>query len=204
MELKFKDQTYTEESLKSMSDEDLLTLRNEIAESISAAPVSGFKDHDAAVAQTWKALTKAQTAPAKGEKPAKAPKAPKEPKERKPRGIPKSSMPKEIKRPTRKHFATILKVGEHDGTGKHGRPERWPNYTDGMTIAQVIEGNGTETWDVYNWESLGIMKVVEPTDAEYAERRAAWFQAKGRPDPELVKAEKASKAKVKAEETAEA
>lgn len=207
MEYKFKDQTYTEETLNAMEMDQLLALRNEVAASIGATSIAAFKDKETGVAQTLKALKKASEAPATvGEdgKPAKVKKI-KEPKERKPRGIPKSSEPKEIKRPTRRHFATIEKIGEHDGTGKHGRPERWPNYRNGMTIAEVIEGNGTEPWDVMNWEKHGIMKITLPTEAEYAERRAAWFKAKGHVDPEIEKAEKAKKAaEAKAAESTEA
>lgn len=197
----FEGTEYDNATLEGMTDEDLLTLRNKVAESLGATSVSGFKDHASAVAQTMKALEKfaaSEEKPAKGKSKAKAPK------ERKPRGIPKSAQPHEIKRPTRKHFSTITKTGEHDGTGKHGRPDRWPNYKDGMTIADVIEGNGTEPWDVYNWEKQGIMKVTEPTDEEYAERRAAWFKKHGRTDPEVEKAEKAAAKAAKEAEKAEA
>lgn len=198
----FEDKEYDQESLSAMEESDLLALRNKIAGSLGVAEIKSFKDKETGVTQTLKALEKASKEAEKPKTEKKA-KAKKEPKEKKPRGIPKSAEPKEIKRPTRRHFATIEKVGEHDGTGKHGRPERWPNYTDGMTIADVIEGNGTEPWDVYNWEKHGIMKVHEPTDDEYAERRAAWFKAKDRVDPEVEKAEKA-KAREKAKQEKEA
>lgn len=197
-DLTFNGNTYTKESLEAMSEDDLLKLRNEVAASMSVAAITSFKDKAAGVAQTMKALEKA----AKAEQP-KAAKEKKPPKERKPRGIPKSAEPKEIKRPNRGHFATIKIVGEHDGTGNHGRPDRWKNYKNGMTMAEVIEGNGTEPWDVYNWQKHKLMEVVEPTDAEYAERRAAWFKKHGRKDPEMEKQEKAeAREKAKAEREA--
>lgn len=181
--IKFLDKEYTKESLDEMSDEDLLELRNLVASNLGVASVKSFKDHATAVAQTWKALERFDKADETAEEKPKK----KEPVERK---LAKSAMAGVVKRPSRKHFATIEKIGEHDG-GSHGRAHRWPNYKDGMTIADVIETEGTEPWDVYNWEKMGIMKIHEPTDQEYAERRAAWFKKHGREDPEVVKARKA-------------
>jgi hypothetical protein len=196
--IKFLTTDYTQESLKALDDEKLLELRNLVATNLGVASVRGFKDREAALEQTWKALEKYEAEGQKeageaGEKPVKAkkePKAPKEPKERKPA---KSSAPGIVKRPTKKMFSTIEKIGEHNGS-THGRAHRWPNYKDGMTIVDVIEGDGTEPWDVYNWEKQGIMKVTEPTDAEYDERRAAWYVKHGLKDPEALKAEKAKEA----------
>lgn len=196
--IKFLTTEYTQESLKALDDEKLLELRNLVATNLGVSSVRSFKDRETGLEQTWKALEKYEAEGQKeageaGEKPVKAkkePKAPKEPKERKPA---KSSAPGIVKRPTKKMFSTIEKVGEHNGS-THGRAHRWPNYKDGMTIVDVIEGDGTEPWDVYNWEKQGIMKVTEPTDAEYAERRAAWYKKHGLTDPEVTKAQKAKEA----------
>ncbi len=205
----FLSTAYTLAVLQTMDTDKLLELRNLVASNLGVAAVRSFKDHDTAVEQTWKALEKFEStstaeagdAPAAGAKPAKAPKAPKEPKERKPA---KSSAPGLVKRPTRKMFSTIEKIGEHDGS-THGRAHRWPNYKNGMTIVDVIEGDGTEPWDVYNWESKGLIKVTEPTDAEYAERKAAWYAKHNLVDPDVAKANKAAeKAEAKAKREAEA
>lgn len=187
---------YTQAGLAAMTDDKLLELRNLVATNLGVANIRSFKDHDTAVEQTWKALEKFEsTATAEGgeggvaEKSVKVKKekAPKEPKERKPA---KSSGPGIVKRPSKKMFATIEKIGEHNGT-THGRAHRWPNYKDGMSIVDVIEGDGTEPWDVYNWEKQGILKVTEPTDEEYATRRAAWYAKHNLTDPEAAKATKA-------------
>ena len=195
--IKFLTTDYTQESLKALDDEKLLELRNLVATNLGVASVRSFKDRETGLEQTWKALEKYEAEGQKeageaGEKPVKAKKekAPKEPKERKPA---KSSAPGIVKRPTKKMFSTIEKIGEHNGS-THGRAHRWPNYKDGMTIVDVIEGDGTEPWDVYNWEKHGIMKVVEPTDEQYAERRAAWYAKHGLTDPEVTKAQKAKEA----------
>lgn len=104
--------------------------------------------------------------------------------------VPKSSKAKAIKRPNRYMFSKIEIVGKHDGTGKHGRPKRWPNYKNGMTLAEIEETEGTERWDVLHWEKLGLMKIHEPNDDEYKARRRAFYKAKGIEDPELAKSKK--------------
>ena len=200
MEINFNDKSYTEAGLADMSVDDLLTLRNEVAVSLGVAEVKGFKDQAAGAIQTWKALQRHDKALATSEKKAAKAKAP--PKER---GLAKSAEAKTVKRPNQKMFSTIKKIGEHDGT--QGRTHRWPNYKDGMTIVDVIETEGTEPWDVYNWVGQGIMSVTEPTAEEFAERKAAWYKKHGLTDPEeakRLKAEEQAKAKAEREEAAAA
>lgn len=196
--INFQGTDYTQASLKDMSIDDLLTLRNAVAADLGVAEVKGFKDQATAEAQTWKALERvaSNTDDTKAKK--TKPKAP--PKER---GLAKSAEAKFVKRPTKKMFSTITKTGEHDGT--QGRAHRWPNYKDGMTIVDVIETEGTEPWDVYNWQGQGIMTVTEPTDEEFATRKAAWYKKHGLTDPEEAKRLKAEeRAKAKAEREAAA
>ena len=198
-QITFLEQTYDEATLGQKTDEELLNLRNLVATNLGVATVKAFRDHDTAVAQTWKALEKFESTAAAeaadagpkvaGEKTIKAAKPPKPPKEAKDRKPAKSSGPQLVKRPTRKMFATIEKIGEHDGT--QGRAMRWPNYKNGMSIVEIMEGDGTEPWDVSNWTAKGIMKVNEPTDEEYASRRAAWYASHNLKDPDLDKADKA-------------
>ena len=190
----FLGKEHSQATLAAMTDSDLLELRNLVAANLGVASIRAFKNHEQAVEQTWKALEKFDTvateegagAEPKAKK-VKEPKAPKEPKDRKPA---KSSSAGFVKRPTRRMFATITKMGAHDGT--QGRQHRWDNYKDGMTIVDVIETEGTEPWDVYNWQSKGIMSVTEPTDAEFAERKAAWYTKHGLVDPDLSKEQKAA------------
>lgn len=190
--VKFNDTDYTEASLANMSLEDLLSLRNLIATNLGVATVKGFKDQQTAATQTWKALQRFESGKSADASTAKPKKEPKE------RGLAKSAESKLVKRPTKKMFSTIKKVGEHDGN--QGRGHRWPNYKDGMTIVDVIETEGTEPWDVYNWQSQNIMTIIEPTDAEFVERKAAWYKKHGLTDPEASKAAKAEeRAKAKEE-----
>lgn len=186
----FLSKEYTHESLSAMGMPELLELRNLIASNLGVATIRSFKDQEVAVEGTWKALEKFEKISAEGETgeapPKKEPKAPKQPKDRKPA---KSSAPGIVKRPSRKMFSTITKTGEHNGT-THGRAHRWPNYRDGMTLTEVVEGDGTETWDVYNWADKGIMTVTEPTDEEYAARKAAWYESHNLIDPDALKDQK--------------
>ena len=205
--VKFLDKDYSEANLRDLSIEDLLSLRNLVATNLGVASVRSFKDHDTAVAQTWKALLKFEETAAEDGDGADEPKtkatktkAPKEPKERK---LAKPAEPQFIKRPTRKMFAQVKILKEH--TGAEGRAHRWPNYKDGMLIIDAVEGEGTIPWDIMNWAKQGLMEVIEPTDAEYAERRAAWYKKHGREDPDLAKEREAEeKAKAKAEREAAA
>ena len=184
----FNGTEYTQASLAAMSVDDLLVLRNEVAASMDISSVNGFKSPEAGVAQTLKALqrsVKEADAPKKTAKKAKAPAKPKGP-----RALSKSAEAKTIKRPTQKMFAVIKKTGEHDGT--QGRQHRWDNYKDGMTMVQVIEGSGTEPWDVHTWVGKGIMSLTEPSDAAYPALKAAWYKRHKLTDPDVVKADKAA------------
>lgn len=153
----------------------------------TAAPAAAGTDKAAAKAakEAEKARKAEERAKAKAER--DAAKANKEPKER---GLAKSADAKLVKRPSRSMFATIHKIGEHNGSS-HQRAHRWPNYNDGMTMVDVIETQGTEPWDVHNWVDHGIMEIRQPTDEEYTERRAAWYAKHKLKDPEAQKLEKA-------------
>jgi hypothetical protein len=204
----YKDTEYTKESLDAMSDEALLVLRNQIAEELGVASVRAFKDHAMAVDQTWRTLEKrAEKALAQTVDPSQ-PKTPKVKKEKVNktttiRGLAKSAEAKIVKRPTRVMFSTLMKIGTHDGT--QDRAHRWPNYKDGMTIVDVIETEGTEPWDVHNWVAKGLMSLTEPTDAEHAERKAAWYAKHNLVDPDVAKVNKAKeREEAKAKREAEA
>lgn len=179
----FLDKSYNRADLESMSIEDLLSLRNLIASNLGVAAVKSFKDQTTAVEQTLKALQKYE-ASADGDTPAPKEKA-KEPKEPKERKLAKPAAAQHVKRPTRKMFAVMSMLKPFDG--EEDRSHRSGNYKDGMMIIDAIEGEGTLPWDIYNWEKQGYVKVTEPTDDEYAERRAAWYKANGREDPDVAK-----------------
>lgn len=199
--IKFLDKAYGRADLENMSVEDLLSLRNLIASNLGVAAVKQFKDHATAVDQTMKALQKyeASADADAGETKGKKAKAPKEPKERK---LAKPAEAGHVKRPTKKMFAVMSIVKPFDG--EEDRSHRSGNYKDGMMIIDAIEGEGTLPWDIYNWEKQGYVKVTEPTDDEYAERRAAWYKANGREDPDVAKQrQREEREKAKAEREAE-
>jgi len=138
--------------------------------------------------QKFDETVKAETSEAGTPEP-KAPKAPKAPKEPKVRKMAKPAAAQYVKRPTRKMFSIVNIVKQHTGT--EGRADRWPAYTDGMLVVDAIEGEGTMAWDLINWEAAGLMTITEPTDAEYNERREAWYKKHNREDPDLGKTRKA-------------
>ena len=196
----FKNDEYSRADLENMTEADLLTLRNDIATELGVAAVKSFKDHATAVDQTMKALQKFEASSDK-EKPAKA-KDKKEPKERK---LAKPAEAQHVKRPTKKMFSVMSIVKPFDG--EEDRSHRSSNYKDGMMIIDAIEGEGTMPWDIFNWEKQGYVKVTEPTEDEYAERRAAWYKKNGREDPDVAKQrqrEEREKAKAEREAAREA
>lgn len=205
-EIKFLSKTYSEASINDMTVEQRLQLRNTVAENLGVPKMNAFKDESKSVALTWGALVKFQEtvdAESAGAEPAPT-KKPKEKKEKGPYVIPKSAQAQQIKRPTRSHFDTIQKtLPEGVDVDSIDRSARWPYYTDGMTIADVIEKDGCEQWDVKAWCEKGYMKRVECTDEEYAERRAAWYKKEGQVDPLEAKATAAAE-RAKAKEAREA
>ena len=185
----FLDKEYDRSTLEGMTDDALLELRNLVASNLGVASVKTFKDHTTAVDQTMKALQKYETS-ADEEAPETAKKAPKVKKEPAERKLAKPAEAQHVKRPTRKMFGQMKIVKPFDG--EEDRAHRSGNYKDGMLIIEAIEGEGTLPWDIYNWEKTGYVTVTDPTDEEYAERRAAWYKASGRPDPDLAKIEAAA------------
>lgn len=196
--IKFLANEYDRSDLEAMTDDALLTLRNLVAANLGVAAIKAFKDHTTAVEQTLKALQKFETSSdadggtATAETaPKKTPKPKAEPKDRK---LAKPASVQYVKRPTKKMFSKMAIVKAFDGT--EDRAHRSGNYTDGMMIIDALETKGCLPWDIYNWEKSGFVTVTEPTDEEYAERRAEWYKKSEREDPDLAKLEAAEARKV--------
>lgn len=183
--IKFDDEEWCVEALETLGVPDLLTLRNNVARSLNVAEVKSFTDKKQAVTATWKALKKYQSTDADGgklaEKPApkaKEPKAPAEPA--------KCGLPQDVKRPTRAMFRTIRKVKEHPGKGH--RIRRWDNYTDGMTMLDLVEGVDLDPLDVNYYIDQGLMERSDPTDEEFEQALTAWYEKRGLKNPSEQKA----------------
>ena len=157
---------HSEASLGKLDIPALVVIRNAVGKELGASDVKTFKDHTTAVNQTWKALVKHDKAAKKAAEP---------PKERK---TAKPAESAHVKRPTRRMFSQVTIVKPFDGN--EDRSHRSVNYKSNMLVMDAIEGEGTLPWDIYNWEKQGYMKVVEPNDAEYAKRRAAWYSMIGK------------------------
>lgn len=197
--ISFNSTDYTEASLGDMTDADLLSLRNLVAENLGVARIKNFKDHDQAVSATWKALDKwdsqdadaGEVAPAKGKTKAKDD-TPKEPK------VVKGALPAKVKRPTRNMFRKIKKLGEPDRV-----KDRWDNYKDGMTIIETIEGDDMTPLDIYWYAENGYVQLIDPTEEEYQAGMAAWYKREGLENPaEAKKKREEERAKAKAEREA--
>lgn len=196
--IRFNDVTYNQAAIANMSDADLLKLRNLVAANLGVSAIKSFKDNAAAQEGAWNALVKWADADPEDEKPVKPVKAKAEPK---PYEVPTKALPGTIKRPTIGMFATIKKLV--DGAEKGGA--RWANYKDGMTIADIIEGNDMCRPDIMFYVDNQMMEVVDATPEQFAERKAAWYKKHGQTDPEVAKAEaKSAKEKERLEKKAAA
>jgi|NOAtaT_6_FD_contig_31_6809544_length_811_multi_4_in_0_out_0_1 colicin import membrane protein len=199
--VEFQGKIYTVESLSKMDEPTLLSLRNLVAENLGVAKIKGFQNIDQARDATWKALVKFNDTPDEGlasnetKGKAKAEKAPKEPKE--PRHV-KGAEPATVKRPTRGMFRKIQKIKEPDRV-----KERWENYKDGMTVLETIEGANMTPLDIYWYAEQGFVKLIEPTDEEFAAGVDAWYKRNGLENPNASKKKREEeRAKAKAEKDA--
>lgn len=192
--ISFNGTDYTEATLADMTDADLLSLRNLVAENLGVARIKNFKDHDQAVSATWKALEKWDSqdddaAPAKGKAKDDTPKEPK---------VVKGALPGKVKRPTRNMFRKIKKLGEPDRV-----KERWDNYKDGMTIIETIEGDDMTPLDIYWYAENGYVQLIDPTEEEFQAGMAAWYEREGLENPaEAKRKREEERAKAKAEREA--
>lgn len=182
--VKFNGKTHTKATLEKLSLDDLLVLRNEVADALGVAKSKGFKTEEAGRTSTWKALLKFEASDMDGSKPI----PPKEPK------VVKGALPSKVKRPTKNMFRKIKIVSKPDRV-----LDRWDNYKDGMTILDTIEGDNMTPLDIYFYQSVGAVELIDPTEEEVAAGRAAWYKREGIENPDEVKARKA---KEKAEEKA--
>jgi hypothetical protein len=197
--VEFQGKTYTQDSLSKMTEQDLLSLRNVVAENLGVARIKGFKDIDQARDATWKALQKFADTPDEGlannETKGKKEKAPAEPKE--PRVV-KGALPAKVKRPTRAMFRKIQKIKEPDRV-----KERWANYKDGMTVLETIEGDNMTPLDIYWYAEQGFVKLIDATEEEYQAGMAAWYKREGLDNPaDAKKKREEERAKAKAEKEA--
>jgi hypothetical protein len=205
-QIKFSDVEYTEESLKGMGIEELLTLRNKVAEELGVQPIKNFKDAAQGADSAWKALTKLQAKRGKEEVKAEKPKKeakPKAPKE--PRPTPKVAEAKTVENPGKALFRKLKKIATHPGTGY--RIGRWENYKDGMTLLDCEEGDGTTASDVQYYVVHKLMELQEPTQEEYEKAYAEWCEKRGVPNRLEAKKKEAvakAEAKAKADEAAKA
>ncbi len=197
--VEFQGKTYTVDSLTKMDEPALLSLRNLVAENLGVAKIKGFQNIDQARDATWKALVKFNDTPddalASNETKGKKTKEPAEPKE--PRVV-KGAQPATVKRPTRGMFRKIQKIKEPDRV-----KERWDNYKDGMTVLETIEGDNMTPLDIYWYAEQGFVKLIDPTDEEFAAGVDAWYQRNGQENPANAKKKREEeRAKAKAEKEA--
>ena len=180
----FENTNYTQASLKKLTPEALLTLRNTVANTFGAPALKSLPEGAEGVATTWKVLERYAE----------------ENKEEKPVRIVKGALPSTVKRPTRQMFRKITKVSTPARCGA-----RWDNYKDGMTILETIEGDNMTPLDVSFFVKEGWMTLEDATEEEFVAGRDAWYDRNGIENPAAAKAAKAAeREQLKAEKAAAA
>jgi hypothetical protein len=197
----FQGADHTERSIKDMELSNMLALRNKAAENIGVTKIRSFKSAEQGAMLTWKMLVKwdeemtkqegAGDTEASKKKSAAKPKA-----ETKPRPPVKAAGPVLVKRLTRDMFRKISFKNESGGKlaphpGKGDRIARWDKYAEGMTLLHCMETEDLCHQDIGFYIDKGYMRLVEPTDDEYAKGREAWFKKQNRVDPDVQKAKDA-------------
>lgn len=193
----FNNKEYTAASIAAMSVDDLLSLRNLIAENLGLARIKGFKDHAIAVSATEAALKKYedtmnQEAAAGNDAP--APKAEKPKVEKAPRETPKCYSAETVKRPTRKMFGRIKKIGMPE---KSQRPFAWDSFTNGMRLIDIKEDPNLHAGKISFWmrQDPPLIGLVDIPDDQFEIEMDAWYLKHGFVNPTKAKdAEKAEKA----------
>lgn len=181
-EVEFLGETFTVKSLESKSLEELLLLRNLVADNLGVSAMKKFKDRDQALKTTWKALVKFAEATDEElgsnviQKKIQVKKTPERV---------KGAEPMIVKRPTRKMFCKIKKIS---------KPERvlarWDNYHDGMTLVEIMEGHNMTPNDITWYVKNGHMELIEPTQEEYEASLDQWYISHNLENPNTAKKQK--------------
>lgn len=201
-EIEFQGTKYSLNTLKAMSLEELLALRNLIATNLGVATVKSFASQEAAVTATASALKKFDEVVAAEKDEAGAPvptagtKAPAQPKPA--RETPKCYSAEFVKRPSRRMFSRIEKIGL---PGKDQRPFAWDSFTDGMRLIDIKEDPNLHAGKISFWmrQTPPLMKLNDISDADFKTEMDAWYVKHNIPNPN---ASSEDKAKAKAEDLA--
>lgn len=116
---------------------------------------------------------------------------------------PKCYSAETVKRPTRKMFMRIKKVGEPD---KSQRPFAWPQFKNGMRLIDIKEDPNLHAGKISFWmrQEPPLIELEDITDEQFAKELDAWYKKHGLTNPEAAKREKAAaREKAKAEREAE-
>ena len=202
--IEFNKTVYTAEVLSKMKVEQLLEVRNLLADNLGLGKIRSFKSHNAAATGVWHGLQEYERAmndenykpvlcgPDGNAKAAKLDRS---------GGMPKCDMAEVVKRPTKRMFFRVKKTGTPD---KSQRPEVWDRYKDGMRVIDAIETEGVHAGKITWWAKQGLMELVDPGDDVTEKELKEWYEKQGREYPGNAKAKaKEEREKAKAEKAAE-
>lgn len=197
----YHNRPFTLEDLEGLPNSTLKIMHNEawdycVHEEIELGDIKRrrvWKDRAEAVECTWRIL---------GFMNGEMDMADKETKAEKP--TPKCYSAELVKRPTRKMFKRIKKVGEPD---KSQRPFAWPQFKDGMRLIDIKESETLHAGKISFWmrQEPPLIELEDIDEATFEKELDAWYKKHGLTNPEAAKKAKAEeRAKAKAEREAAA
>lgn len=120
-----------------------------------------------------------------------------------PKPTPKCYSSEVVKRPTRKMFMRIKKVGEPD---KSQRPFAWGQFKNGMRLIDIKEDENLHAGKITFWmrQNPPLIELEDISDDKFQKELDAWYESHGLKNPEAEKREKAAeREKAKAERAKE-
>lgn len=192
------DAQYTREDLNLKRDSELKSLHNMVWDVCEAEglPKGDMKrrrkwvNHEEAVETTWTILGVYNGDITMSEKTPD------------PRPTPKCYSAELVKRPTRKMFMRIKKVGEPD---KSQRPFAWPQFENGMRLIDIKEDPNLHAGKITFWmrQEPPLIELEDISDEQFQKELDEWYEKHGLQNPEAQKRAKAEeRAKAKAEREA--
>ncbi len=194
----FRGKRYTRAKLQQADSDELKTFHNLVWDNLAnehdEMPLKRrrkWSSHEEAVTETWNILGVYIGDITMAKETAETPKAEKP--------TPSCYSAEVVKRPSRKMFKRIKKVGEPD---KSQRPFAWGHFKDGQRLIDIKEDPNLHAGKISFWmrQKPALIELVDIEDDVFEKELGKWYKKHGLTDPTAAKAEKAKeREKVKAE-----
>ncbi len=194
----FRGKRYTRAKLQQADSDELKTFYNLVWDNLAneydemtLKRRRKWDSHEEAVAETWNILGIYIGDIKMAKETAETPKAEKP--------TPACYSAEVVKRPSRKMFKRIKKVGEPD---KSQRPFAWDSFKNGQRLIDIKEDPNLHAGKISFWmrQKPALIELEDISDEVFAKELTAWYKKHGLTDPTAAKVEKAKeREKAKAE-----